>query len=80
MSTKKNFRLLLITGKCFEWNVGRKTAFSQVLVAPSYSEGRNKKDPGSKPAWANSALDPILRKYPTQKQGWQSSLSCRALA
>jgi hypothetical protein len=42
-----------------------------VLVAhaynPSYSGGRNQEDRSSKPAWANSLRDPILRK-PSQKR------------
>jgi hypothetical protein len=38
----------------------------QVPVAhdcnPSYSGGRDQEDDGSKPAWANSLRDPILKK------------------
>jgi hypothetical protein len=34
---------------------------------PSYSGGRDQEDQGSKPAWANSLQDPIL-KNPTQKR------------
>jgi hypothetical protein len=29
---------------------------------PSYSEGRGQEDHSSKPAWANSLQDPILKK------------------
>jgi hypothetical protein len=54
---------------------------SQVLVAhacnPSYSGGRDHKDPGSKPAWANSSRDPILKKNPSQEKNWWSGLKCR---
>jgi hypothetical protein len=39
---------------------------SQVPVAhacnPSYSGGRDQEDLGSKPAWANSSQNPILKK------------------
>jgi hypothetical protein len=39
---------------------------SWALVAPacnpSYSEGRDQKDFGSKPAWENSSRDPISKK------------------
>jgi hypothetical protein len=49
----------------------RKTR-SQVLVAhacdPSYSGGRDQEDGGSKPAQANSSLDPILKKPITKKK------------
>jgi hypothetical protein len=42
-----------------------------VLVAhacnPSYSVGRDQKDLGSKPAWANSSQDPSLKKPFTKK-------------
>jgi hypothetical protein len=45
---------------------------SRVLVAqacnPSYSGGRDQKDRGSKPAWANSSQDPILIKPFTKKK------------
>jgi hypothetical protein len=38
----------------------------QALVAhtcnPTYSGGRDQEDHGSKPAWANSLRDPILKK------------------
>jgi hypothetical protein len=43
---------------------------------PSYSGGRDREDNGSKPAWANSSPDPILRK-PIEKKGWQSDSKCR---
>jgi hypothetical protein len=36
-------------------------------VAPSYSRGRDHEDRGSKPAWANSSRDPILKKPFTKK-------------
>jgi hypothetical protein len=42
-----------------------------VLVAhacnPSYSRGRDQEDGGSKPTWANSLRDPILKIYFTKK-------------
>jgi hypothetical protein len=47
--------------------------FSRVLVAhtryPSYSEGRDQEDHGSKPAQANSSGNPIdpISKNPSQK-------------
>jgi hypothetical protein len=37
----------------------------------SYSGGTDQEDPGSRPAWANSSGDPIL-KIPNAKKGWQS--------
>jgi hypothetical protein len=30
---------------------------------PSYSGGRDQKDQGSNPDWANSSQDPILKKH-----------------
>jgi hypothetical protein len=46
---------------------------SQVPVAhtckPSYSGGRDQKDLGSKPAWANSLQDPISKKHITKRAG-----------
>jgi hypothetical protein len=33
----------------------------------SYSEGRDQEDGGSKPAWANSLQDPILKNHNTKK-------------
>jgi hypothetical protein len=35
---------------------------------PSYSGGRDQEDRGSKPVWANSSQDPILKKIPSQKR------------
>jgi hypothetical protein len=35
---------------------------------PSYSEGRDQEDHGSKPSWANSLQDPILRKNNHKKR------------
>jgi hypothetical protein len=34
---------------------------------PSYSGGRDQEDLGSKPVWANSLPDPILKKSITKK-------------
>jgi hypothetical protein len=55
---------------------------SWVLVAhiynPGYSGGRDQEDRGSKPAQANSSLDPIL-KISNTKKGWQSGSSDRVL-
>jgi hypothetical protein len=52
----------------------------QVLVAhacnSNYPGGRNEEDCGSKPAWANSLRDPILKKSITKK-GWCSASRCR---
>jgi hypothetical protein len=36
---------------------------------PSYSGGRDGKDCGLKPAWANSSRDPIPQKSPSHKKG-----------
>jgi hypothetical protein len=36
---------------------------------PSYSGGRDQEDHDSKPAWAKSSQDPILKK-PITKRGW----------
>jgi hypothetical protein len=41
---------------------------------PGYSGGRDQEDRGSKPAWANSSRDPISKKRPNTKQGWQSDI------
>jgi hypothetical protein len=41
---------------------------------PGYSGDRDHEDSSSKPAWANSSRDPIL-KDPSQKQGWWSGSS-----
>jgi hypothetical protein len=35
---------------------------------PSSLGGTDQKDIGSKPAWANSLQDPILKKNPSQKR------------
>jgi hypothetical protein len=43
---------------------------------PSYSGGRDQEDHGSKPAWANSSQDPIL-KNPITKKEWWNGLRCR---
>jgi hypothetical protein len=53
-----------------------KTSLAQAPVAhtynPSYSGGRDEEDQGSKPAWANSLQDPILKQSFTKKKGWWS--------
>jgi hypothetical protein len=53
--------------------------YSWTLVAhicnPSYSGGREQEGCGSKPAWANSSQDPILKK--TIKKGWWSGSRCK---
>jgi uncharacterized protein YdcH (DUF465 family) len=36
---------------------------------PSYSKGRDQEDHGSKPAWANSSWDPLLKKPFTKRAG-----------
>jgi hypothetical protein len=36
---------------------------------PSYSAGRDQEDSGSKPTWANSSRDPILKKPSQKKDG-----------
>jgi hypothetical protein len=58
--------------------IAKKQPYSWVLVAhvynPSYSGGRDQEDHGSKPAWANSSRDPILKK-PNTKKGWRSGSS-----
>jgi hypothetical protein len=36
---------------------------------PSYSGGRDQEGHGSKPAWANSSCDPILKKPITKRAG-----------
>jgi hypothetical protein len=45
--------------------------WSWVLVAhacnPNYSEGRDQKNPGSRPVWANSLLDPVSKVLTTKK-------------
>jgi hypothetical protein len=43
---------------------------------PSYSRGRFQEDQSSKPPWANSSWDPILKK-PTTKKGWWYGSRCR---
>jgi hypothetical protein len=59
--------------KCEEGWVLMARAYS-----PSYSGSRHQEDRGSKPAWANSSRDPILKKPNTKKKGWQSGPSGRA--
>jgi hypothetical protein len=68
-------------GRRMERRMGLKDpALSWTLVThacnPSYSRGRDQEDHGSKPAWANSFQDPILKKPITQK-GWWSGSRCR---
>jgi hypothetical protein len=46
---------------------------------PSYLGGRDQEDSGSKPAWANSSLDPILKK-PITKIGLVEWLKLKALS
>jgi hypothetical protein len=62
--------------KIVSQNEGIKSFLSQVPVAhacnPSYSGGRDQKDQGSKPAWANSSRD-LISKNPSQKKSWWSS-------
>jgi hypothetical protein len=38
------------------------------ICNPSYSEGRDQEDSGSKSAWANSSRDPILEKPITKNR------------
>jgi hypothetical protein len=49
---------------------------------PSYSGGRNQEDRGSKPSWANSLQDCILKieKKGKKKKDWWSGSRCRALS
>jgi hypothetical protein len=65
MSLKKDKTLIK------KFNLSKKKKWSQVLVAhacnPSYSGGKDQEDCGSKPAWANSSWDPILKKTITEK-------------
>jgi hypothetical protein len=60
-------------------NLLQKLTQGRVLVAhacnSSYSRGRDQEDHSSKPAWANSSQDPILKK-PFTKKGWWSSSRC----
>jgi hypothetical protein len=44
---------------------------------PSYSGDRDQEDWSSKPAWANSLRDSILKKHITEK-GWWSGSRCRS--
>jgi hypothetical protein len=44
---------------------------------PSYSGSRDQEDPGSKPAWANSWQDPILKKA-HQREGLAEWLKVKA--
>jgi hypothetical protein len=65
-----DLKFILYIGFVRFWNIPWKFTFkmktwSRVLVAytcnPSYSGGRDEKDRGLKPAWANSSRDPILK-------------------
>jgi hypothetical protein len=51
--------------------IGLKHCVKWVLVAytynPNYLGSRDQEDRGSKPAWANSSKDPILKKCTTKK-------------
>jgi hypothetical protein len=40
---------------------------------PSYSEGRDQEDHGSKPAWGSSLRNPVLKKTITGKGWWSGS-------
>jgi hypothetical protein len=44
---------------------------------PSYSGGRDQEDPSSKPSWAKSSLNPILKK-PITKKGLEEWLKVKA--
>jgi hypothetical protein len=46
---------------------------------PSFSGGRDQEDPSSKPAWANSSQDSILKK-PIPKKGLAEWLKGKALS
>jgi hypothetical protein len=52
----------------------------QALVAhacnPSYLEGRDQKDRGSEPAWANSLRDPISKIPSTRTGGVTQVVEC----
>jgi hypothetical protein len=56
----------------------KKLLISQVQVVNacnlSYSGGRDQEDHCSKPAWANSFRDPILKKPHHKKLGWWNGL------
>jgi hypothetical protein len=41
---------------------------------PSYSEGRDQEDCGSKPAWTGSFQDPISKKKKITKTDWWSGV------
>jgi hypothetical protein len=67
------FSKLLYEGKQIRstLNTLLKACLSWALVShdcnPSYSGGRDEKNHGLKPAWANCLQDPILKKNPSQK-------------
>jgi hypothetical protein len=44
---------------------------------PSYCGCRDRGDHSSKPAWANSFLDPISKNLITKKLGWWNGSRCR---
>jgi hypothetical protein len=44
---------------------------------PSYFGGRDKEDRSSKPAWANSSCDPILKNSSATNKGWWSDSGVR---
>jgi hypothetical protein len=46
---------------------------------PTYSKGKDQEDHSSRPTWANSLRDPIL-KIPNTKQGWGSDSSVQHLS
>jgi hypothetical protein len=46
---------------------GEENSDSSHTCNPSFSGGRDQKDQGSNPAWANSWRDPILKKPNTKK-------------
>jgi hypothetical protein len=72
LNDKNSIIIVKVEREKEEW---RLVTFSTQLVThacnPSYSGGRDQKDHGSEPAWANSSRDPIL-KIPNTKQGWWS--------
>jgi hypothetical protein len=44
-----------------------------MLMAHACAGGRDQEDHGSKPVWANSSRDPILKKHITKKDCWSGS-------
>jgi hypothetical protein len=50
------------------------------ICNPSYAGGRDQEDHGSKPAWANSSQDPILKKTITKKEGLVEWLKVKVLS